>query len=260
MTILATGAGWHGRSLAAAEAPVIGQYGILTPKPLPEPRVNGARVFGVRPGRPFLFTIAATGDRPMTFAATNLPAGLALDEKTGRITGVLAKEGEHAATLVARNSAGAAERPLKIVVGDRIALTPPMGWNSWNCWAESVDEAKIRAAAEAMVSTGLANHGWTYINIHDCWPGPGSGAGSPTRGAPPETSPTWAFAASAASATSGGRRTSGSSRTGSRRRSWFTAWCSCGSILWRNLEPCRPGRSPGREMKSIEAGAQPRPT
>jgi alpha-galactosidase len=161
----------HGRSLAAAEAPVIGQYGILTPKPPPEPRVNGARVFGVRPGRPFLFTIAATGDRPLTFAATNLPAGLALDEKAGRITGVLAKEGEHVATLVARNSAGAAERPLKIVVGDRIALTPPMGWNSWNCWAESVDEAKIRAAAEAAASTGLANHGWTYINIDDCWQG-----------------------------------------------------------------------------------------
>lgn len=46
-----------------------------------------------------------------------------------------------------------------------------MGWNSWNCWAESVDEEKIREAAAAMVETGLINHGWTYINIDDGWQG-----------------------------------------------------------------------------------------
>src|SRR5436190_15227537 len=62
---------------------------ILTPKAPAEPRINGARVFGVRPGRPFLFTVPATGDRPMTFAAEGLPDGLKIDEKTGRITGKL---------------------------------------------------------------------------------------------------------------------------------------------------------------------------
>ena len=147
------------------------QYGILTPPAPPTPRINGARVFGVRPGRPFLFTIPATGDRPMTFAARGLPAGLALDEKTGRLAGSLDRAGQHAVTLVARNALGADERPLRIAVGDRIALTPPMGWNSWNCWAESVDDARIRAAAEGMAAGGLANHGWAYINIDDCWQG-----------------------------------------------------------------------------------------
>src|ERR1035437_7047982 len=53
---------------------------ILTPKPSPKPRINGAKVFGVRPGNPFLYTIAATGDRPMTFSAKGLPAVLQLDE------------------------------------------------------------------------------------------------------------------------------------------------------------------------------------
>ena len=48
---------------------------ILTPKPGPAPRINGARVFGVRPGSPFLFTIPATGERPMTFAVDDLPDG-----------------------------------------------------------------------------------------------------------------------------------------------------------------------------------------
>ena len=46
-----------------------------------------------------------------------------------------------------------------------------MGWNSWNCWAEAVDEKKVRAAAKAMVDSGLIDHGWTYINIDDAWQG-----------------------------------------------------------------------------------------
>jgi alpha-galactosidase len=71
--------------------------------------------------------------------------------------------------LRATNRLGSAERRLQIVVGDLIALTPPLGWNSWNCFASDVDDAKVRAAADAMVSSGLTNHGWTYINIDDCW-------------------------------------------------------------------------------------------
>ncbi|GAP71911.1 alpha-galactosidase [Candidatus Symbiothrix dinenymphae] len=55
---------------------------ILTPPPAPQPRVNGAKITGASPAKPFLFTIAATGERPMKFAAANLPEGLSLDEAT----------------------------------------------------------------------------------------------------------------------------------------------------------------------------------
>jgi alpha-galactosidase len=44
-----------------------------------------------------------------------------------------------------------------------------MGWNSWNCFASDVSDQKVRAAADAMVASGLIEHGWTYINIDDCW-------------------------------------------------------------------------------------------
>jgi alpha-galactosidase len=135
----------------------------------PEPAIHGAKRFGVRPRAPFLYTIAATGERPMTFGARDLPAGLVLDSQTGRISGELLEKGEHVVMLRATNRRGTAERPLRIVVGDLIALTPPLGWNSWNCFAADVDDAKIRSAADAMVSSGLINHGWTYINIDDCW-------------------------------------------------------------------------------------------
>jgi len=107
---------------------------ILTPKAPDSPRINGAKVFGVRPGSPFMYTIAASGQRPMTFAAEGLPEGLTLDPQTGRITGTLQNRGEYAIVLRAENAVGKARREFKIVCGDTISLTPPMGWNSWNCF------------------------------------------------------------------------------------------------------------------------------
>ena len=142
---------------------------ILTPPAPATPRINGASVFGVRPGSPFLFTIGATGDRPMSFSAQNLPLGLKLDPATGRITGALAIKGEHSVLLRAKNSRGSVEKKFRIVCGDQIALTPPMGWNSWNCFAGEVSADRVKAAADVLVKTGLANHGWTYVNIDDGW-------------------------------------------------------------------------------------------
>lgn len=52
-----------------------------------------------------------------------------------------------------------------------LALTPPMGWNSWNKFACNVDENMIRQMADAMVSSGMKDAGYTYINIDDCWHG-----------------------------------------------------------------------------------------
>jgi len=142
---------------------------ILTPASPAKPKINGAAVFGVRPGSPVLYTIAASGKRPMEFGAEPLPEGLSLDAGNGRLTGRVRQPGEYRITLTARNELGRAKRVLRLVVGDTIALTPPMGWNSWNCWGCAVDAQKIRDAANAMVDTGLINHGWQYINIDDCW-------------------------------------------------------------------------------------------
>ena len=71
-----------------------------------------------------------------------------------------------------KNARGSAKRELTIVGGQhKLALTPPMGWNSWNCWANAVSDAKVRAAADAMAKSGLAAHGFQYVNIDDCWEG-----------------------------------------------------------------------------------------
>jgi hypothetical protein len=69
-----------------------------------------------------------------------------------------------------KNRLGEARRALTIVGGEhKLALTPPLGWNSWNCWADAVSDRKVRAAADAMVASGLAAHGFQYTNIDDCW-------------------------------------------------------------------------------------------
>jgi len=144
---------------------------IRTPAAPATPRINGPSLFGVRPGSPFLYTIPATGERPLVFSAQGLPQGLSLDPGTGCITGRLGKSGEFPVVLGARNAKGSVEKRFRIRCGEAITLTPPLGWNSWNCWAGAVDQDKVLRSAKALVASGLADHGWSYINIDDTWQG-----------------------------------------------------------------------------------------
>ena len=170
-----TGAAWADAAIAydgAAPASidrVREEPYVLTPKPGPAPRITGAGIVGARPGHPFLFKVPATGDRPITYSAAGLPEGLVLDDNSGIITGSVAARGEWRVRVAARNAAGSSSRELRVVIGDTLALTPPMGWNSWNCFAAAVTAADVRSAAAAFVKTGLIEHGWTYINVDDYW-------------------------------------------------------------------------------------------
>ncbi|MFI5391859.1 MAG: glycoside hydrolase family 27 protein, partial [Bacteriovoracales bacterium] len=50
-----------------------------------------------------------------------------------------------------------------------LALTPPMGWNTWNTFKCKIDEKLIRESADVLVSSGMRDAGYEYINIDDCW-------------------------------------------------------------------------------------------
>ena len=52
-----------------------------------------------------------------------------------------------------------------------LAATPPMGWNSWNHFAGHVTDADVRTAADELVSTGMKNAGYIYVNVDDTWQG-----------------------------------------------------------------------------------------
>src|ERR1700744_2413262 len=53
----------------------------------------------------------------------------------------------------------------------QLAATPPMGWNSWNHFGVNVTDADVRAAADMMVSTGMRDAGYVYVNVDDTWQG-----------------------------------------------------------------------------------------
>ena len=75
---------------------------LLTPPPGPAPKINGPKVYACGPRHPFVYRTAATGRRPMRFAAEGLPAGLALDADSGVIRGTIAARGEYRVTLRAK--------------------------------------------------------------------------------------------------------------------------------------------------------------
>ncbi len=146
------------------------QLGILTPPEKPEPQINGADVWGVRPGKPVIFRVATSGERPMRFTAKGLPDGVTLNAEKGILRGTApARKGDYDIEVTAENAKGRAMRTIRLSVGDTIALTPPMGWNSWNIWGPRFSGEHAVEAARAMDASGLGDHGWAYVNLDDFW-------------------------------------------------------------------------------------------
>ena len=133
------------------------------------PVFHGARIVGNYPNTPFLFAMPVTGTRPIQYSVVNLPKGLSLDEQTGFISGNIKIAGEYTVTLVAINQYGKTTEDLKIVIGDKLCLTPPMGWNSWNVFTSDVNEKLLIEMADAMATNGMRDLGYQYINIDDFW-------------------------------------------------------------------------------------------
>jgi hypothetical protein len=141
---------------------------IAATKPGAAPHFNGAMVIGIHPGTPIIYSLAVSGERPMGFAADNLPAGLSLDLKTGIIIGSLKSAGEYRFKAAAKNSAGKTEMEIKIVCGDKLVLTPPMGWNSYDAFGDSVVESEVLSNA-LWLKEHLQPLGWDTVVIDFRW-------------------------------------------------------------------------------------------
>ena len=68
--------------------------------------------------------------------------------------------------ILLQSSAFAGRRDRKV---RDLSLTPPMGWNSWNTFGCKINETLIKETADAMVSSGMKDAGYEYINLDDCW-------------------------------------------------------------------------------------------
>lgn len=133
------------------------------------PRINPPYVVGNYPSTPFLFYIPTSGERPIQWDAKGLPQGLKLDIETGIISGQVKNIGVYTVELSAKNKWGEDKQQLQIKIGDELALTPPMGWSSWNTFGRHLTAQLIREVADAMVANGMRDLGYTYINIDDFW-------------------------------------------------------------------------------------------
>ncbi len=132
------------------------------------PRFNGAHIIGIYTGTPLICSLAVSGERPVSFSAEDLPLGLKLDPHSGIISGSLEKAGEHQFKAIAENSAGRAKTEIKIIAGDVLALTPPMGWNSYDNFGDSVTETEALANAEWM-KEHLQPLGWDTVVVDFRW-------------------------------------------------------------------------------------------
>lgn len=163
--------------------PIAKEPYILTPEAPATPSINNPKVYGATPGADFLWSVMASGVRPMTYGAEGLPEGLTIDETTGVITGSVAERGEYPVTLTARNNLGSDRSDVVIKIGDTISLTPVMGWSSWNCWRFDASDSILRRTADIMYEK-LHPYGWTYVSVDDGWAAPERSADSTLQGNP----------------------------------------------------------------------------
>ena len=150
--------------LRAAQTDVV----VSMAAPPPAPHLVAPATIGAVPNSPFLYTVPASGQRPMTFAATGLPAGLSIDSATGQITGSAGPAGTTAIMVTATNTAGSDHMTLSLVVGGTLAPTPPMGWNSYDSYGASVTENDTLSQARAQLSA-LQPFGWRYVVVDYLW-------------------------------------------------------------------------------------------
>ena len=141
---------------------------ISTTAPPAAPRIQPPFSFAAFPGSPLVFAIPATGQAPLSYAATGLPSGLALASDTGIISGTMPAAGSYPVAVTVSNGAGSASATLTLVAGDTLCLTPPVGWNSYDSFGASIKESEVLDQAKALKST-LQPFGWSYVVIDYRW-------------------------------------------------------------------------------------------
>ena len=132
------------------------------------PKINLPSVYGASPKKPILLRVGATGERPMTFTAENLPSGLTLEGNI--LSGTVAEEGDYKITLIARNALGENRKELTLEIApNRVLLTPLMGFTTWNAFASRVRQENVVETAQRVVDLGIAEYGYGYINLDSGW-------------------------------------------------------------------------------------------
>ncbi len=156
------------RAIPVWPEPIHKEPYILTPKAPDTPQINNPKVYGATPGAEFIWSVMATGKRPMTYSAEGLPEGVDIDTTTGVMHGVANIKGDYKVILTVTNNLGSNSCEVTIKIGDRISLTPVMGWSSWNCWRFDASDEILRRTSDIMHEK-LHDYGWSYVIVDDGW-------------------------------------------------------------------------------------------
>ncbi len=147
--------------------------------PAPErPEIHPPYIVGIRTRTPLIWTVPVSGERPLKFSADSLPEGLALNPATGTLTGSLVKNGDYRIRITVENYAGQDERVIHVVAGKKIALTPPMGWNSYDSFGDNVTEGEVMANARYLAAK-MQPFGWDTVVVDYRWYDPGAHDNNP---------------------------------------------------------------------------------
>ena len=144
----------------------------LSPAPQP-PHIDGPSTVSVFPGTPLIWTVPVAGRRPLDFSVKGLPRGIAFDRSTGTFTGKIDKAGDYPVRVRVRNVAGHDETTVHLISGRALVQTPPMGWNSYDAFGDSVNEAETLANAR-YVRGMLQPYGWDTVVVDYRWYDPGA--------------------------------------------------------------------------------------
>ncbi len=149
------------------------------------PKLRPPFVFGAYPHSAVMLPVVATRHGSVSFTAVHLPSGLVINRATGAITGVASRAGVYHFTVDVANSVGRSSHQFTLTVGDHVALTPPMGWNSYDYYGDRVNQAQMLINAQ-YVHRYLQDIGWNTIVVDYRWYD-GNADPEPDNGAPGES-------------------------------------------------------------------------
>lgn len=140
----------------------------VTKSSIPKPPVIAYKTYFMEENKPADIRFEIKSTSPVTYTVTDLPAGLTFDSSQKSLSGTIQTPGVYSCKLKVENEQGADSALVAIDVLENTSTRAPlMGWASWNNFHLSISESVIKGQADAMVSSGLADAGYNYINIDD---------------------------------------------------------------------------------------------
>lgn len=131
-------------------------------------KILAPSVVGVSVGKPFIYRIPAIGARPLSISAAALPEGVTLSGSI--LSGCIHAKGDTSVLLRAVNAEGECEKELILSCDtDNMLQTPLLGFTTWNAFAHRVTQADMERTARQLVEMGLADYGYTYVNLDSGW-------------------------------------------------------------------------------------------